>query len=100
MFWAKRRFSYAEYAPYQELLGRLSLAHPTFYPEFIMVTTNTDKRGVSDYFIGLPNQSLFVGFDGFEPVREDDLPKEIDSVLVADTTKEPFKSRFRLRGSC
>jgi hypothetical protein len=98
MFWAKRRVSYAEYAPYQNRLEKLLFAHPLFYHEFIMVSTKTDEPGVSDYFVGLPNQSLFVGFDEFKPISESDLPKEIDSVLIADTTKEPFKSRFRSRG--
>jgi hypothetical protein len=36
---------------------------------------------------------------GFTSVRELELPKEIDIVLVADQTKGPFTSRFRFRKS-
>ena len=99
MFWAKRRFSFAEYAPYQNRLEQLLFANPTRYAEFIMVSTSTDDPGVSDYYVGVPNQSLLVGFDGFEPVAEPELPKEIDSLHIGDATKEPFKSRFRSRRS-
>lgn len=49
MIWAKRRFEYAAYAPHQDLLEKLLMANETLYRQFIMVCTNTDDPGVSDY---------------------------------------------------
>jgi hypothetical protein len=99
LFWAKRRFSYADYAPYQDRLQLLLFANPTRYAEFIMVSTKADNPGVGDDYVGVPTQEMLAAFDDFEPVAEHELPKEIDALLIADTTKEPFKSRFRSRGS-
>jgi hypothetical protein len=100
MFWAKRRFGYADYAPYQDRLQQLMLANSARHAEFIMVSCSAeDHPGMGDYYVGVPTQDLLAGFDGFEPVAERDLPKEIDTLLIADATKEPFKSRFRWRAS-
>ena len=99
MFWAKRRFEYAAYGPYQDQLEKLLMANPTHYKEFLMVSTKTDDPAVSDYYIGVPSETFLAAFDGFERVAESDLPKEIDSFHLGDATKEPFKSRFRSRGS-
>lgn len=99
MIWVKRRFAAADYAPYMKRLENLLMANPTLYREFLMVSTNTDDVLVSDYYVGAPNKSLLVGFDGFERIAESDLPKEIDTFHLGDSTKEPFKSRFRFRGS-
>jgi hypothetical protein len=38
-----------------------------------------------------------IGFDGFEHVNESDLPKNIDTFHLGDTTKQPFTNRFRFR---
>jgi hypothetical protein len=99
MFWAKRKFAYADYARYQDLLAKLQLANAARYPEFIMVSTQTADPGVSEYYIGVPYRPLLSMFDGFEPVDEDALPKVIDVLHLADATKEPFKSRFRFAHS-
>jgi hypothetical protein len=98
MMWVKRRFQFAEYAPYMDLLEKLLMANPTLYQEFIMVSVKTeDKSGESEYYVGVPNKALLARFDGFTPVEESELPKEIDTVLIADQTKEPFRSRFRFK---
>jgi hypothetical protein len=95
MIWAKRRFEYAAYAPYQDLFEKLLMANPTLYRQFIMVCTDTDDPGVSDYYIGVPYKAFLAGFDSFEIVGEDQLPKVIDTLCVADATTEEFTSRFR-----
>ena len=46
--------------------------------------------------IGLPDKLLAAPFDGFEEVSEADQPKEIDILLIADATKQPFTSRFKI----
>lgn len=98
MIWVKRRFQFAEYGQYMDLLERLLMANPTLYQEFIMVSVKTeDKPGESGYYVGVPHKALLAGFDGFTPVEESELPKEIDTVLIADQTKEPFRSRFRFK---
>lgn len=97
MIWLKRRFYAAEFAPYQDKLGELMMATPSSYSEFLMVSTETDKPLVSDYFIGLPGEPMDRFFDGFERITEADLPSEIDTFHLGDQTKEPFTSRFRFR---
>ena len=97
MIWARRRFEYAAYAAYQDRIGDLQMANPTLYRQFVMVDVETDKPGVSDHYIGVPSQAFLAAFDGFEVVREDQLPKEIDGVSLADATDNEFTSRFRLR---
>ncbi len=97
MVWAKRRFAYAEFAPYQDMMEKLLMANPTQYQEFLMVSVKAGAPGESDYYIGLPNKILLAPFDGFQEVRETELPKEIDTFLLGDQTKEPFTSRFKFR---
>jgi hypothetical protein len=97
MFWAKRRFAYAEFAPYQDMMEKLLMANATLYREFIMVSVKAGDPGENDYYVGLPNKSLLAPFDGFQEVSEAQLPKEIDTLLVADATKEPFTSRFKFK---
>lgn len=98
MFWVKRRFEYADYAPYMDRLEKLMMANAADYQQFIMVSTKTDKPGVSEFYIGVPRKELLQVFDGFTPVEEASLPREIDTLHLADATKEPFQSRFRFRG--
>jgi hypothetical protein len=95
MFWAKRRFTYADYGPYMDQLSKLIDTFPQHSAEFIMVSTETEDAAVSDYYVGVPVGQLLAPFDGFEPVEESELPKIIDTLHVADATKKPFKSRFR-----
>jgi hypothetical protein len=97
MIWLKRRFYAAEFGPYQDKLGELMMAMPTRYAEFLMVSTETEKPLVSDYYVGLPTETMAPFFDGFERVTEAELPREIDTFLLGDQTKEPFTSRFRFR---
>jgi hypothetical protein len=97
MIWAKRQFRFAEYAPYMERLDRLMLANPSMYSQFIMVSTDVSKPALSNYYVGVPDQSFLAEFDGFDIVPESQLPNEIDTVLIADATTDEFKSRFRFR---
>jgi hypothetical protein len=97
MIWAKRRFKLAEYAPYQDRIGDLQMAVPTLHRQFIMVDVEADGPGVRDHYIGVPAPTFLAAFDGFEVVGEDQLPKEIDGVTLADTNDDEFTSRFRLQ---
>src|SRR4051794_17638872 len=97
MIWGKRSFQRADYARYQDLLEKLLMANPAHYQQFIMVSTKTDKAGESVCYVGVPDEAFMIPFDGFERVEENHLPREIDILLIADTSKEPFKSRFRFR---
>jgi hypothetical protein len=99
MRWAKRRFEGADYGPYFDLFEKLLMANPKFYRQFIMVSTKTDEPGVNDMWIGVPDPSFLAEFDGFEGVTESELPKEIDTLLIADATTDQFKTRFRFRRS-
>ncbi len=99
MIWAKRRFEFASYAPYQDRIEKLLMANAALYRQFFMVSTKTDDAGVSDYYVGAPNESFLIDFDGFERVTENDLPKEIDVFHIGDATTDEFKKRFRFRGS-
>jgi hypothetical protein len=97
MIWTRRRFKWADHAAYQDRLGDLQMANPTLYQQFIMVDVETGEPGISDHYIGLPNRPFLAAFDHFEIVSEDQLPKEIDGVSLADTGDDEFTSRFRLR---
>jgi hypothetical protein len=78
-------------------MEKLLMANPMQYQEFLMVSVDAGAPGESDYYIGLPNKTLLAAFDGFQEVTEAQLPKEIDSFLLGDQTKEPFTSRFKLK---
>ena len=95
MIWLKRRFAYADYAPFQDALQKLLLANPTRSSEFMMVSTNFADPHLKEYYVGLPDQSFASAFHDFEFVKESDLPKVIDTVHIADTGTEPFTSRFQ-----
>jgi N-acetylglutamate synthase-like GNAT family acetyltransferase len=97
MYWAKRQFAFADYAPYQSKLQTLLMANARRHREFMMVATDTKEAGVSTYFVGVPEKAFLAGFDGFTAIDEAELPKEIDTRFVADETSEEFKSRFRFR---
>jgi hypothetical protein len=83
MIWGKRRFAWAEYARYQDLLGELQLKNATRYREFIMFAIE-HKVGDQDIYEGVPSKEFMALFDGFEPVSEATLPKVVDSLLLAD----------------
>jgi hypothetical protein len=83
MIWGKRRFEWAEFAPYQDRLEKLLMANATQYREFMMFMAEV-RVGFADVYVGVPAQAFMAAFDGFEPVAEADVPKVIDTLLVAD----------------
>ncbi|MFZ2155500.1 MAG: hypothetical protein WAV72_05185 [Bradyrhizobium sp.] len=76
MFWAKRRFEWADYAPYQDRIEKLLMSNAAHYREFMMFSVE-QKVGLSDVYVGVPAQAFLAVFDGFEPVAEQDLPKVV-----------------------
>jgi hypothetical protein len=94
MFWAKRAFQWADYAPYQDRLEKLLMSNPAHYREFMMFSIE-QKVGLSDVYVGVPAQSFLAVFDRFEPVAEADLPKVVDTLLIADANA--FKERFEFK---
>jgi hypothetical protein len=94
MIWGKRRFQWADYAPYQDRLEKLQMANATRYREFMMFAIQ-EKVGLQDIYVGVPTNELMAVFDGFEPVSEAALPKVVDSLLLADVNA--FKLRFEFR---
>src|SRR5229473_3182878 len=97
MIWGKRRFANAAYRPYFDKLEKLMLAQPARYQQFIMVSTEGEKVGVSDYYVGVPDEVSMLAFDGFTRVAEAELPKEIDTIHVAAPTSSEFTTRFKLK---
>jgi hypothetical protein len=96
MIWGKRAFSGAEdFGRYQELLIKLLYEHSACYREFMMVNIKTEHPSSRMYYVGVPTEDFMTGFDGFEYVRDEELPKVIDAVIVADIGSEEFTSRFR-----
>jgi hypothetical protein len=83
MIWGKRRFQWAEYAPYQDRLEKLQMANASRYREFIMFAIK-EKAGFQNIYVGVPTKELMVVFDGFEPESEAGLPKVVDTLLLAD----------------
>jgi hypothetical protein len=94
MFWAKREFKWADYAPYQDRLGKLIMDNPTHYREFMMFSIEK-TAGVGDVYVGVPVKEFLAIFDGFEPVSEEMSPKVVDTLLVADANA--FADRFVFR---
>lgn len=94
MFWAKRAFQWADYAPYQDRLEKLLMASAAQYREFMMFSTE-QKVGLSDVYVGVPAQAFLAMFDGFEPIAEQDLPKVVNTLLVADANA--FGERFEFK---
>ena len=94
MLWAKRSFEWADYAPYQDRIEKLLMSNPAHYREFMMFSVE-QKVGLSDVYVGVPAQPFLAVFDGFVAVAENDLPKVVDSLLVADANA--FKERFEFK---
>jgi len=96
--WAKRRFKYAEFAPYQDILGELQMANAKICGQFIMVSVDTkDEPGESEYYVGVPNKAFLMPFVGFQQIQESELPREIDTLLLADVASEEFQRRFTFK---
>jgi hypothetical protein len=83
MIWGKRRFQWAEYAKYQDLLAELQQANAARYREFMMFAVERSV-GDQDIYVGVPTKELMAAFDSFEPVSEAALPKTVDGLLLAD----------------
>ena len=96
MIWATRRFAAADYAPYQDRLGELMWANTPLYGQFMVVSVGTDRgRGMNDIYVGVPTAAFLAQFDGFRIIPEEELPKEIDTLLIG--TINEFTSHFRFR---
>jgi hypothetical protein len=98
MIWGKRKFTHADYSPYFAKMEKLVQITPALYREFMMVSTKTADAGINQVYVGVPSEAFISGFDGFERVEEASLPKLIDTVHIADTRMNEFKSRFQFRG--
>lgn len=94
MFWAKRDFNYSNYMPYQSALAELQAIYVHRHTEFIMVSIDKISPGLSTYYIGVPERFLLGAFDGFEAVMESELPRFVDSLLLADLASKEFSKRF------
>lgn len=81
MIWCKRRFEDADFGPYQDRLDKLAMADAKAVSEYCMVSVETSVA-VADYYVGVPDEALLRFFDGFERVPADQLPKEIDAILL------------------
>ncbi len=95
MVWAKRRFKWAEYARYQDLIGDLQLKDATRFRDYLMFSVDTEKSGEAEIYISLPDTVMLALFDGFEAVPETDLPKDVDGLLLGDVTA--FDARFKFK---
>jgi hypothetical protein len=96
MIWATRRFAAADYAPYQDRLDELMWANTQLHERFMMVSVETDReRGMNDIYVGVPTSVFLAQFDGFRIIPEEELPEEIDALLIG--TISEFKSHFRFR---
>jgi hypothetical protein len=103
LYWVKRNLSATEIAPYIEFLGRFErIGHSH---KFVMVRVNTPQHGNnSDYYVGVPYAVHLDRFDGFEPVRWNDLPDVIDDAPVVHDRNGGFyvdfcrKFKFRSHG--
>jgi hypothetical protein len=84
---------------YFDHLEKLMMAAPTQYRQFMMVSTDTDEPGVSDFYVGVPNEAFMAWFDGFERVEESQVPKVIDTLHIGDANEieRRFQFRHRLR---
>ena len=94
MIWVKRRFAYADYAPYQDRMEKLLMANAPLYQQFLMVSTKADDPDVSTYYVGVQSESFPVGFGGFERVSEDALPKQIDVLHLLAVCRGPNPHRI------
>jgi hypothetical protein len=61
----------------------------------MMITTKTAHPASKMYYVGVPTEAFEEGFDEFEYVPDEQLPKEIDAVIVAAVESQEFTSRFR-----
>jgi hypothetical protein len=95
MVWGKRAFSNADFGRYHERLLKLLYANPASYREFMMVSTKTEDPTLRMYYVGVPLEKFTIAFDEFEYVPDEELPRVIDTVIVADVESKEFITRFR-----
>jgi hypothetical protein len=95
MVWGKRACSSAEFGRYHDHLLKLLYANPAHYQEFMMVSTKTEDPTLRMYYVGVPLEKFTEGFERFEYVPDEELPKVIDTVIVADVKSAEFITRFR-----
>jgi hypothetical protein len=97
VIWAKRQFPNAEFGRYHDRLIKLLYRFPVRYREFIMVSAKTQNSTARTYYVGVPTDVFMTAFDGFDVIRDQDLPDEIDTLIVGDVASEEFKNRFQFR---
>ena len=97
MIWVTRRFAAADYAPYQDRLDELMWANTPLHAQFMMVGVETGEPGMNDIYVGVPTAAFLAEFDGFRIIPEEELPKEIDTLLIGAINE--FKSHFHFRQS-
>jgi hypothetical protein len=95
MNWGKRALSDIDFGRHHEHLLKLLYLNPGRYREFMMVATKTEDPAFRMYYVGVPPEVPTRAFEGFEYVPDEELPKEIDTVIVAAVESEEFRSRFR-----
>ena len=97
MIWAKRRFSGSDYVPYRDKFAPLMRAQKSRCEQFVMVAVDGAAAGASDCYVGVPDELCLRLFDGFARVSEDELPGEVDDVLVDGQTGDGPTTRFKIR---
>ncbi len=98
MMWAKRRFKYAEFAPYQDILGELQMANAKICGQFIMVSVDTkDEPGESEYYVGVPNKAFLMPFVGFQQIQESECLEKSTRCCSRMWRRRNFKGGSRLR---
>jgi hypothetical protein len=95
MIWAKRQVAGIEYIPYFNRLERLLMSNAKQYREFLMVSTKADEYDLSDFYVGLPNETFMDAFDGFHIVDEGSVPTVVDTLHIGDAVA--FDRRFLFR---
>lgn len=74
------------------------MANTSNYQEFMMVSVKcSDEPRANEYYIGVPDQAMLSQFDLFNAIEEDEVPRIIDAIHIADASKEAFKNRFQFR---
>ena len=91
MIWGKRRFAYAQSAPYQEKMEKLLMSNVAQYPES---SWSAPTPMIPSTALFRQTRFVFANSTGSSACKSE-LPKEIDPPLVADAAKEPFLSRLK-----
>jgi hypothetical protein len=94
MIWAKRHLCEGEDYTLIRSALRICMALSL---QFVMVAKRTG-RGGWDIYIGLPDEFFRSQFDGFGPIDETELPREVDQILYASNqgVGSEFAKHFRI----